>query len=177
VVERFVTAQGVQVPIALHSLAGITAGRDDFFGAHTCAWKANGQPFCWGGNSFGQTSVVGGADQLRPVLVPSFTANVEVASTLRPNGRTVSVVGLINCSPGAFASISISLTQGAASGTGVANERCTGGLVQVPIHVAAHGPERFQEGTAVANLEAEIRDNGDIIEQQVWTRQITLTVQ
>jgi len=121
--------------------------------------------------------VFGSADQLRPVIVPSFTANVQITGALRANGRLALITALVNCEVGAQAHIFVSLTQGAASGNGTAVEQCKSGLVEVPIAVSARGPERFQEGPATASLDAVIQDSGDLVQRQLWTRQVTLSPQ
>jgi hypothetical protein len=111
------------------------------------------------------------------VVVPSFTANVQVTGSVRASGRVAVITALVNCEVGGQAHIFVSLTQGTASGNGTAVEQCTSGLVEVPIAVSARGPERFQDGPATASLDAVIQDDGDLIQQQLWTRQVTLTPQ
>lgn len=144
---------------------------------HTCALRGNGQPICWGENLDGQVGISDSADQLRPVNVPSFTANIDTAGDLRSNGRIAAVTALVNCEAGAQAQIFVTLTQGAVVGSGVASERCTGGMARVPVVVPAAGPNGFVADQVTASLESIVREKGSVIDQQRWTRQVTLAVQ
>ena len=117
-----------------------------------------------------------GVDQSRPTIVPSFTANIKPTATLRSNGRIIVVTPLVDCEKGAKAHIFVSLTQGDSTGDGTAVETCTGGLMEVEMNVHAIGRSGFNAGVVKADLEASIRDKGTIIEDQHWTRQVTVTV-
>jgi hypothetical protein len=133
---------------------------------HACALLASGAIKCWGDNTAGEIGDGTGINRPRPTLVNSFAANVDGAATLR-NGRVAEVTALINCEAGENAHISLTLEQGAASGTGHADARCEDRLVRVPMTVAAQGPSGFAPGAATAEVEA-IGTH--------WTKQVILSI-
>ncbi len=169
VIASFATVNGVQIPIKLSSVVGISAGA-----AHTCALLAYGQPVCWGGNFSGEIGDGTFTNRPRPTAVNSYTANVAPVSNLERNGRFAVVTVLINCPTGGEAHVHLTLTQGAIFGTDSKVQACEGGLVQTPFTLSARGPSVFQPGAATAQVEALIEDSGEITQDQHWTRDVTL---
>ena len=178
VIGGFVAVQGVSVPVALGGVTAITAGapsvNDD---EQACALGASGRLLCWGGNDFGQIGDGTNINRPLPTVVNSFTANVDPAATLASSGRIVTVTALINCEEGAEAHLILTLTQGATTGSGRAIVNCTGFMLREPMVVPAVGPDGFQSGAAVANVEAIVIDRGKVLEDQHWTRAVTLAGQ
>jgi alpha-tubulin suppressor-like RCC1 family protein len=172
VIQSFVTVRGVTIP---QKLAFVTAIGIE--GGHACALLATGQPLCWGDNDFGWIGDGTNDPRPRPTVVNSFTANVDPAVTIRSNGRIADVTVLLNCPVGGQAFIQLTLDQGQVEGDGNAAEACAGGMVRVAVTVPAHGPGGFQAGAATAHVEATVRENGHITQDQHWTRAVTLSVE
>ena len=103
----------------------------------------------------------------------SFIANVDPAGTLR-NRRIAEVTVLIDCADG-DAHIRFTLVQASVTGTGRAEARCTGGLLRVPMRIAATGPSGWEAGAATAEVEAIIRTDGRITDDTHWTREVTIS--
>jgi hypothetical protein len=170
VIENFVNVNGVSIPIPLQFVVSIAAGN-----SHTCSLSSYGRPLCWGLNTSGQIGDgTTTSPRLRPTIVNSFTANVDPAAVLDTKGRIATVTALINCPFGGEAHISLTLEQSGTTGTGMAVESCAGGLVRVPMTIAAQGRETFQTGPATANVEALVKDRGTVTEDQHWSRAVTL---
>ena len=172
VIANFVTVRGVTIPNKLAFLTQIQISD-----RHACSLGASGQPACWGDNTFG--AVGDGTNttpRLRPTAVNSFTANVVPAATVSSNGRLADVTLLLNCPAGDDAQITLSLAQGQVDGEAHGAAQCAGAMVRVPITVPAQGPQGFQAGAATAQVEAVIRENGQIVQDQHWTRAVTLSV-
>jgi hypothetical protein len=91
--------------------------------------------------------------------------------TLKDNGRVTTVTTVAACQAGENLHFDISLTQGAASGSGHGAGKCTGGLTRYP--VPAHGLSRFVNGPAQVSAEAVI-GHGSEVETQAWTRQANI---
>ena len=140
---------------------------------HTCALLSTGVVECWGNNSQGQIGDGTTTNQTRPVPVNSFLANVDPAATLR-NQRVAEVTALIDCDAGDQAHITLTLVQGAVSGAGQAEARCSGRLLRVPMTVPAQGPSGFQSGAATAKVEAIVRNGDTIVADTHWTKQVVL---
>jgi len=172
VIQNFTTVNGVTIPIKLSFLTAIAAGF-----SHTCSLQASGLPRCWGDNSAGEIGNGTVSTQLvsRPAIVNSFTANVDPAVSLKTNDRIAIATALVNCPAGGEAHISLTLEQGQVTGTGHGVSACEGGLVQVPINVPAQGPVGFEPGAATAMVEALVKDQGAITEDQHWTRAVVLS--
>ncbi|HZO57844.1 MAG TPA: RCC1 domain-containing protein, partial [Bryobacteraceae bacterium] len=146
------------------------------FVGHTCALQASGLPRCWGDNVRGQLGDGTTTERQRPTLVESFTANVLPAGSLRTQSRIAELTALVNCDPGGHAVVHVQLRQGSLTGAGSAAVNCGYGLIQVPVTVAAHGRDGFQAGAATANLELIVRNKGETVEHQFWTREVVLSV-
>jgi alpha-tubulin suppressor-like RCC1 family protein len=173
VIQNISVINGLTFAFRLTWVTAITAGK-----SHTCSLQAFGLPRCWGDNSVGEVGngTITSSAQPRPTAVNSFTANVDPAASLRTNSRIAVVTVLINC-PAGNAHITLTLQQGSSTGTGQGVSSCEGGLVRVPITVPAQGPVGFQSGAAIAKVEALVKDDGSIIEDQHWTRAVVLSIQ
>jgi hypothetical protein len=145
-------------------------------GEQTCALLASGVLDCWGDNSFGEIGDGTQVNRPRPTAVNSFAANVDPAAMLR-NGRIAEVTALVDCDTGARAHIILTLDQGATSGTGQADTACEGRLIRVPMTVPAQGPNGFSPGAATARVEAIVSEQGDILADTHWTKQVVLSAQ
>lgn len=143
---------------------------------HTCALQANGQPFCWGFNNFGQLGDGTTGNRSFATQVPSFTFNIVPSALIKPDGKKAQVIALANCEAGAQARIHIELTQGRNVGQGQAVVECTGALERYPVEFTAHGKDRFTTGPAEASAVAEVKDHGTVIDVQEWTRNVTISV-
>jgi alpha-tubulin suppressor-like RCC1 family protein len=160
---------GVSLFRPLGSTVTITTGR-----RHTCALLSNGAVNCWGENTFGQLGNNSTTNSSVPFSVPSFTLNIDPATTVKANGRVATVTVVATCEEGQWLHVNVTLTQGSVNGRGVAAGRCTGGLTRYPVTVPAQGPNPFLDGAAVAAAEATIQEPGSLAETQAWTRQVTI---
>jgi hypothetical protein len=86
----------------------------------------------------------------------------------------VEVTALIDCDAGEEARINLKLDQGAVSGTGQIEAHCQGLLVRVPVTIETQGRNGFQAGEATAQVEAIVSNDGRIIADTHWTRQVLL---
>jgi hypothetical protein len=155
-------------------IVAVAAGRE-----HTCALRADGQVFCWGGGSNGTT---GDGSQFGPLFatpVPSFRFNIDPHVVLKHHhrGRAAQVTVLANCPAGEKVHIEVRVTQGAISGHGQTVERCKDGLHGFPVTVHARGPKGFQAGPAQAEADAIVRDHRDLVETQHWTRKVDFALE
>jgi len=153
----------------LSNVVQLAAGYD-----HTCALIADGGVRCWGGNTFGQLGNGTRNDALRPIVVPSFTLNIDPSVSPKANGRVTTVNILAVCDDGRQLHVDVVLTQGPASGKGVGQGQCTGRLESYPVTVAAHGPDRFLYGPARVEAQAIIREQGAIVDEQQWARNVEI---
>ncbi|CAN0450866.1 unnamed protein product, partial [Phaeothamnion confervicola] len=107
--------------------------------SHTCAIISNGAVRCWGENIFGQLGINSKVNQLRPVLLPSFTLNIDPLVLLPHNPRVATVQIIATCEEGQRLDVRVGVAQGSVSGHGVGVGKCTGGIEHYPITVAAQG--------------------------------------
>ena len=84
------------------------------------------------------------------------------------------MTALALCPEGAHVHIEVTLTQGAASGRGGRVGHCTGALEQYSVQVHTRGREEFLAGPATAEATALVRDRGHVLDEQEWTRAVTL---
>jgi hypothetical protein len=168
----------------IHSLLTIRPGLQNLLGGsvsittgrrHSCALTASGGVFCWGENTVGQLGLGSTANQVNAVAVPSFTLNINPNVTLERNDRISNVTVLATCEAGQQLHVEVTLTQGAASGFGVGQGQCTGGLEAYLVTVPAQGNDPFAEGSAQVEAAALIRDRGLVVDTQEWVRTVTLT--
>jgi hypothetical protein len=155
----------------LTNVSAIAAG---IHGIHTCALRVNGAPQCWGANNAGQ--IGDGTTTNRPSVtqVPSFTFNVDPDVVVSANGRIAHVTALANCPVGAQAQIRVEITQGIVSGVGQTIGECIGGLSRYPVVVPAFGRDSFLTGPGQADADAIVKERGQILEVEEWTREVTL---
>lgn len=163
------------IPAQVTGLTNISAIAAGIHGIHTCALRVNGAPQCWGANNAGQ--IGDGTTTNRPsaTQVPSFTFNIDPDVVASANGRIAHVTALANCPDGAFAQIRVELTQGLVSGVGQTIGECTGGLSRYPVVVPAFGRDSFLSGPGQADADAVVKDRGQIIEVEEWTRDVTVS--
>jgi len=93
---------------------------------------------------------------------------------IKRDGKKAQVIALANCDAGAQARIHVELRQGNNVGDGQTVVECTGALERYPVNVNAHGKDRFTTGAAEASADAVVREHGDVIETQEWTRAVVL---
>jgi alpha-tubulin suppressor-like RCC1 family protein len=151
----------------LQGVVNLTTGR-----RHSCALLVSGGVVCWGENTVGQLGIGSNTNQVTPFTVPSFTLNIDPSVVLERNDRVSTVTILANCEAGRRLHVEVVLTQGAVSGHGVGSEECTGGLERYPVTVPAQGRDGYIDGPAQVSAEAVIRERGEIVEVQEWTRQV-----
>jgi len=157
--------------LALTSVAGLASGA-----AHNCALRTTGQPFCWGRNPDGELGDNTRTTRLTATGVGSFIANIAPDAALSGQGRIANVTALVNCPLGDRFIADLTLTQGTASGQGRATGACTGGLTGYPVVVPAHGKATFGAGDAVGTADIVVHRDGEITDQQEWTRTIQLAL-
>jgi hypothetical protein len=196
VIGSFASVKGVSIPIKLANVIGVVPAVFASVDASSCALLSFGRPECWGSNHSGQIGDGTMTNQPRPTTVNSFTANVDPAVTVKPNGiATVTV--LVNCAWGGQVHLYLTLEQGSVTGNGVGLEPCAGGLLEIPMTVPAQGPNGFTEGAAIAHVEAMVTDRGVarrtvrasaeqpeavvrdrsiVTEDEHWTRDVTITL-
>jgi Regulator of Chromosome Condensation (RCC1) repeat protein len=141
---------------------------------HSCALKVNGAPSCWGNNGQGQIGDGTSTDRHSPVEVGSFRANVEPEATLASAGQRVLLTALVNCPDGDTVTIDMTLTQGAVAATGHTVDKCTGGLTEYPVQVVARRGERFDLGSALAEITAAVDARGQSVEIHEWSREVEI---
>jgi alpha-tubulin suppressor-like RCC1 family protein len=159
----------VSVLLSVADVVAVSAGFQ-----HTCLLLSNGQPMCWGDNQVGAVGDGTATQRLTPVVVNSFTANVEPQVSLVSQRRVADVTALVDCAAGQKARILLTLEQGQTTGYGTAEMQCTGGLEKLPMTVEARGPNGFQPGAATAVVEAIISDKNSVVQDQHWTRNVVL---
>jgi alpha-tubulin suppressor-like RCC1 family protein len=159
---------GSLITVPLGGILQVAAGR-----LHTCAASVNGSVRCWGAGASGELGLGATTDQLRPTQVPSFTLNIDPHVELRASGRVAAVAVVAICEPGERLRAEVALTQGDASGTGVAVGACTGAVEHYPANVAAHGRSPFGPGpaTVAASAVVGIPPSGD---RHEWSRAVQL---
>jgi len=148
----------------------ITTGR-----RHSCTLQVNGGVACWGDNSAGQLGLGSTTNQSSPATVPSFTLNIDPSVVLEHNERVSTVTILATCEDGQRLQVEVVLVQGEVSGHGVGSGKCTGGLEGYPVTVPAQGRDGFIVGPGEVSAEAVIRERGQIVETQEWTRKVAIS--
>jgi hypothetical protein len=83
---------------------------------------------------------------------------------------------LANCPDGARVHFDVEVTQDGTSGKGQGEGPCTGGLSSYSVTVPAQGRFAFQPGPATAQAQAVIKNHGQIIDVQDWTRAVELAL-
>jgi hypothetical protein len=143
-------------------------------GLHSCAARANGVPECWGLNSSGQLGNASTANSSLPVTVNSFGANINPAANLFGNQRVADVIAFVLCPIGDHVHVDVELLQDGVSGEGGREFTCTDRLDDFHVVVPATRSSGFEPGPAQAQLRAEIRDHGSIVDVVEWSRKLTL---
>jgi alpha-tubulin suppressor-like RCC1 family protein len=156
------------IPIALKGITQIVAGA-----FYTCALEQNGGPLCWGQNTDGQLGDGSAQDRLLPVTVPSFTLNIDPVVTVG-NDRLVTVTIVATCEENQWLHVEVDIQQGAASGSGILQGKCTGRLANYPVTVPALGRNEFTAGPAQVQARATIREQGHTVDFQQWTRLVNI---
>lgn len=152
------------------SVVGITTG-----GRHSCALYSSGGLVCWGDNSSGQLGNNSTTTRFNPVTVLSFTLNIDPSVVLKHNERVSTVTILANCEAGQQLHVEVALTQGLVRGAGIGSGQCTGGLERYAVTVPGYGgPNAFHTGPAVVTAQALIRQHGEVVDTQEWTRAVAI---
>jgi hypothetical protein len=159
-------------PIAVTNLTTAFAIAACEGGSHTCALRANGVR--WGLNASGQLGNGTTTNSTSPVTVNSFAANIDPVVELDANDRVAEVTAFVQCDEGNRVDMNVELTQGGAFGEGSDNFACTGRLESYLVRVPAKGRDEFQPGPADAQMKAEIRDRGVVVDDVQWSRSTTL---
>ena len=134
-----------------------------------------GDVACWGGNSFGQIGDGTTTARTSPVVLPSFTFNVDPTVVLEGRDSETTVTVLAICDAGHWLHLEVTLTQGDVTGLGVGGGDCTGAPERYTLTVRANGSERaYTEGPALAEASAHIRGPAGFAEEQEWTRRVTI---
>jgi alpha-tubulin suppressor-like RCC1 family protein len=147
-------------------------------GARTsCARSAQGALLCWGSNSFGQIGNGTMVDSSRPVVVPSFTLNIDPEGSLRRNEKGAIVRVQAVCDEDQRLSAAVTLTQDHVVAEGHAQGDCTGRLEAYPVKVHTQRAEEFASGTARVEAAGEIVSRGQTVQRQEWGRQVTISAE
>lgn len=139
-----------------------------------CARGTRGELQCWGWNAFGQIGNGTTVNSSRPVIVPSFTLNIDPEVSLRRNesGAIVRVQAVCDEDQRLFAAVT--LTQDHVVAEGHAQGACTGRLEAYPVKVHTQRAEEFAAGTARVEAAGEIVSRGQTVQRQEWGRQVTI---
>jgi hypothetical protein len=130
---------------------------------------------CWGSDINGQLGNGSTTESsFTPILVSSFTLNIEPTVELKASSRVATVNIIAVCDEGRELFVNVALTQGSVSGEGSGHGSCTGVLETYPVTVPARGQAAFNEGAAQVDANAIIRERGRIVDQQEWTREVEL---
>ena len=82
---------------------------------------------------------------------------------------------LVNCPEGERFVAEVTVTQQRlATGHALVSGACTGGLSGHPLVVPAQGRRGFVPGEAIAHAEVVVHRDGEISDEQEWTRSIEL---
>ncbi len=141
---------------------------------HTCAILADGSVQCWGLNKPGQIGDKTTTTRFTPVTVPSFTVNIDPVVELKGKTSVTTVNVIAVCAEDQQLFVDVVLTQGSLSGHGTAHGDCTGALEKYPVTVPSQGRDDFIAGAASVEAVAEIRDRGQIVDHQEWTRNVQI---
>jgi alpha-tubulin suppressor-like RCC1 family protein len=143
---------------------------------HSCALLFDGSLQCWGEGASGQ---LGGGTlittQLKPVVVPSFTLNIDPAAVLGKDHRSALVKVIASCRRGQRLHVTVSLRQRRSSSSATGDFKCVGRLSLYPLSVRARGRRAFTTAAARASAQAVIRNHGAVIDRERWTRAIKLS--
>jgi len=161
-------------PVQVSNLTFASAVAAGQGGSHTCALRANGVPSCWGLNSSGQVGDGTLVARNTPVQVPSFAANILADVELRHDAKAARATVLVNCEAGLKLAITLTLTQGSIAGVVHHNNNCSGVLTEYPVSVPLRGRQTFTVGPADAELTAQVRDGGTIVDTLEWAREVEL---
>jgi alpha-tubulin suppressor-like RCC1 family protein len=172
ITRHLITGQTLTIVSPLSGAVQVAAGR-----RHTCGLGSNGSVRCWGEGFFGQLGTGSTGNALRPVVVPSFTLNIDPQVAARANDRIATVQILAICDEGDRLHVDVTLTQASVTGRGQGAGRCTGALEHYPVTVAARGPQGWLDGSARVEASAVIRQRGVVVEKPQWTRAVTIAGQ
>ena len=162
-----------QLPTTTPALAGVVGLVSD--AAHNCALLVSGQPVCWGRNPEGQLGDSTRFSRQAAVSAGSFTANIAREAQLSARNRLANVTVLVNCPEDERFVAEVTVTQDRlATGRELVSGACTGGLSAYPKVVPARGRRGFVPGEAIAHAEVVVHRDGEITDEQEWTRSIEL---
>ena len=90
-------------------------------------------------------------------------------AALTGHGHVAQATVLVGCTEGEQIQVTLTLTQGSVSGTGVGAGVCTGGLTEYDVTVSAGG-DRFTAGLAAACATADNYRHGVLVDNRQWCR-------
>ena len=169
IIETSFEGRVVTATAPLNQVVALVGG-----GTHVCAVRVNGQPVCWGNNTFGRLGDGTTTDRPHAMGVASFLANIDPAAELHRNGRKAELTALVNCPEGARFRVRLDLQQDHAEAHGQEEGKCEGGLARVPVNVSVQGRARLDEGPADARAVIDVRLKGEVIDHQEWGRVVNL---
>ena len=129
---------------------------------------------CWGDNNFGQLGINSTVNQLRPVLLPSFTLNIDPLVRLPHNPKVATVQIIASCDKGLWLGVRVDIAQGPVSGHGVRVGKCTGAIKRYPVSVPARGRRGYVDGPAQVDASAVMLKRGQTVDTQEWSRTVTI---
>lgn len=171
-VRTVVRGQDPIITLTFPSLTNITQIANG--GRHSCAVLVNGGLRCWGANEGGQLGIDSTVNQLRPVLLPSFTLNIDPRVVARRGSKVATVHIIAVCDAGQRLKLGVDIAQGAVSGHGVGEGKCSGAFERYPVIVTARGRHGFAEGPAQVDATALVRQRGRGVDTQSWSRTVTI---
>jgi hypothetical protein len=139
-----------------------------------CAMAEPGVPSCWGRNTSGQMGRGTTTTSQTQAPVSSFAVNLAPVGSLENSGRKVAITVLAVCAAGARAKVEVSANQGDVFATGKGDAECEGAVVAIPVELQARAGLGFLPGPVQARAVAVIRDGGDVIDTQEWSRVVEL---
>jgi len=115
-----------------------------------------------------------------PVALPAFDKAIDdraPADQWNVVSAPVEVVVFVQCDEGQRAHVDVELTQDGVSGKAGKTFECTDRLESIPLRIKAKGHYGFEPGPVHADLVAEIRDLGAVVEVLEWSRTVNIVAE